>query len=763
MSIITPQGVDLQGQAPVELKTVRDSIQELDDITVVTRYKGLEVYIKNTDNKYALRSNDLTLWEKQIELRNDGADNAYLDSWLLIGANGTPQAVLDVDGDAMVSGIITSPSIFNKSDFVNSSSGIADADSPILLDANGKLDLSLLYARWNGSGTDIFYTEGNVGIGTNTPTTLFYVDGDATVTGNLYVSGDIRSDSIFMKSEYIATSVGTADSGKPIITNQSGKIDSSLLTIDSLHYIAGFTPDDTNPPTSEYPDTTGYTYGAFWVVSGLPTIQSGYTFQSGDLIGQTVYNGDYMIFTESGWDRIDTGINILDLYLLDGSQAITGPFAGGGQQFKNAADATDDQDLVTKKQYETFVTNYAEPAFAKNSAFNKDFGITYDTVAEGNHNHSGIYEPVFTKNTAFNKNFGTTAGTVAEGNRLFWVAVSGGINYSTGNVGINNPSPSYKLDIIGDGSINGFESTNKALYVTKTTTTVDANTTNYKIVSSFSATSNYDIASGIIDSGYRMGLDVAVHSDTSNLEGTLTGQYGARIQYGQYTNSGTGTITNAYGLYLRGLDNGNTTITNKYGIYQNGANFRNYFQGDVGIGATSPISRLEVAQKVATAATDGFSVGYGGQRMYAWVDSNEVRRIDAASTGSAVIALNGTGAGYVGIGTTIPTEVLEVNGNVKATDFILSSDRRLKSNINVLDTSIDGLTPVSYVMNKTGDLHYGFIAQDMLKTHPELVKGTGKEDADGTIDYYSIKANSIIAILVKEVQDLKKRIKELED
>lgn len=32
------------------------------------------------------------------------------------------------------------------------------------------------------------------------------------------------------------------------------------------------------------------------------------------------------------------------------------------------------------------------------------------------HNHSGVYEPVFSKNTAFNKNFGTTSGTVAQGN-----------------------------------------------------------------------------------------------------------------------------------------------------------------------------------------------------------------------------------------------------------------------------------------------------------------------------------------------------------
>lgn len=37
------------------------------------------------------------------------------------------------------------------------------------------------------------------------------------------------------------------------------------------------------------------------------------------------------------------------------------------------------------------------------------------TFSLDNHLHTGIYEPVFSKNTAFNKNFGTTAGTVAEG------------------------------------------------------------------------------------------------------------------------------------------------------------------------------------------------------------------------------------------------------------------------------------------------------------------------------------------------------------
>jgi hypothetical protein len=71
---------------------------------------------------------------------------------------------------------------------------------------------------------------------------------------------------------------------------------------------------------------------------------------------------------------------------------------------------------------------YEPPIDPKRTAFNKNFGTTADTVAEGNHthdgdyapaghNHDGVYEPVINpKNTAFNKSFGTTAGTVAEGN-----------------------------------------------------------------------------------------------------------------------------------------------------------------------------------------------------------------------------------------------------------------------------------------------------------------------------------------------------------
>ena len=60
-------------------------------------------------------------------------------------------------------------------------------------------------------------------------------------------------------------------------------------------------------------------------------------------------------------------------------------------------------------------------------------GVT-KTVSLSGHLHAGIYEPAFTKNTAFNKNFGTIAGTVAEGNHTHsYLPLSGGT--LTNNIG----------------------------------------------------------------------------------------------------------------------------------------------------------------------------------------------------------------------------------------------------------------------------------------------------------------------------------------
>jgi hypothetical protein len=82
------------------------------------------------------------------------------------------------------------------------------------------------------------------------------------------------------------------------------------------------------------------------------------------------------------------------------------------------------------------------------------------------------------------------------------------------------------------------------------------------------------------------------------------------------------------------------------------------------------------------------------------------------------------------------------------------SDYRIKNDISPLDNfSVDSLNPVQYTNIITGKRDWGFIADDLQKYLPDLVDGE-KDHAN----YQSINYVGLIALLVKEIQDLKKRV-----
>ncbi|MFY0628592.1 MAG: tail fiber domain-containing protein [Reichenbachiella sp.] len=84
-------------------------------------------------------------------------------------------------------------------------------------------------------------------------------------------------------------------------------------------------------------------------------------------------------------------------------------------------------------------------------------------------------------------------------------------------------------------------------------------------------------------------------------------------------------------------------------------------------------------------------------------------------------------------------------GNVTATDFILSSDARLKKNIQPIGGNF-----FKYEMG--GRTRYGTTAQQIEKSHPELVH----EDAKG------IKSVSYIDMLVMKIAELENRLNKIE-
>lgn len=87
------------------------------------------------------------------------------------------------------------------------------------------------------------------------------------------------------------------------------------------------------------------------------------------------------------------------------------------------------------------------------------------------------------------------------------------------------------------------------------------------------------------------------------------------------------------------------------------------------------------------------------------------------------------------------------------------SDYRIKTDISSIDSyTVDNLNPIQYRNMLTGNHEFGFLAHELKEQIPLLVEG----EKDGT-KYQSINYISLIALLVKEIKDLKKLVTDLND
>jgi hypothetical protein len=126
-------------------------------------------------------------------------------------------------------------------------------------------------------------------------------------------------------------------------------------------------------------------------------------------------------------------------------------------------------------------------------------------------------------------------------------------------------------------------------------------------------------------------------------------------------------------------------------------------------------------------------------------------------TGTTNRVVKFTGTSTVG-NSTITDDGTNVTatGTITASAFFQSSSRELKEAIVTFDRSaidiINETTIVEFVYKNDPDkrLHYGFIAED---TPVEL----------STSDQKSMDTNSVVGILIKAVQELDARVKQLEN
>lgn len=201
--------------------------------------------------------------------------------------------------------------------------------------------------------------------------------------------------------------------------------------------------------------------------------------------------------------------------------------------------------------------------------------------------------------------------------------------------------------------------------------------------------------------------------------------------------------------------------------------------GKVGIGTSTPAQKFEV---------QGVSNFFGlGNYSLGWGDTNVVGRLTFNPNGALIIApgsndltlgTNGGGSdqlvldsngnvfiggnGNVGIGTSSPSQKLDVSGNIAIAGVsVHTSDIRLKKNIKKLDNSLKKIISLSGVeyfwKNQEQDQHkqIGLIAQEVQKYFPEVVY---EDSANG---YLSVNYSGLIAPLIEATKAQQKEISNL--
>lgn len=137
----------------------------------------------------------------------------------------------------------------------------------------------------------------------------------------------------------------------------------------------------------------------------------------------------------------------------------------------------------------------------------------------------------------------------------------------------------------------------------------------------------------------------------------------------------------------------------------------------------------------------------------------------------------GSSRGYIGMGTNVPTEKLDVNGNARfrnigssasagalhrTSDGTLTtstSDERLKTNIVSLEDSLNKIKQLrgvkyNWTEEPNGDVKIGLIAQEVSKIVPELTFVNKNSEEK----YMGVHYDNVVALLIEGIKELSDKV-----
>lgn len=562
------------------------------------------------------------------------------------------------------------------------------------LDSSGKLSSSVIPtsvtdAQWTASGSDIYRAAGKVGIGTSSPSGML----------------DVRA---------ATPQILISDSDNAKGSNVNGSI--------------------------EFKDQYNVTLGDIGFFGTrdmfIRNADQGLSFGTGGNSGQMFINaaGNVGIGTISPGERLDVSgkVNATELCIAGDCKATWPSPGGGGDVTIGGNTVAANMAIGTNSSYNlNLETANTTRMTIKNNGY---VGIGHTDPGSPltlEHQNSGV-----SGMKGFDSFFGTEPTAASNQTFIGWnkYAEASGANY-TGNLygtystvrsrassNVNSItgifSQAYQdnsasnVGYIIAGEFNAYSNQGAAGNIRGLMTNV-TNFNGYNVSSMRSQENNIkNVSSGTVDE--TMGL----YQRTENQgTGTINNAYGIYID--RPDNTGTGAITNWYGLYLRTP----TSPASSYSIYSQGG--RNYFGGNVGLGVTNPTEKLEVAGKVkatefcinascltawpATGTGDiinggnttgaAVTVGTTDSQMFSLKTAN-TNRLNIPATGGVGIGLTSLATGYL----------LETAGKVSSREadpliatFDTSNDRTSGNMTGGIAMYDNANALAGYMLFQTGD------------------------------------------------------------
>ena len=202
----------------------------------------------------------------------------------------------------------------------------------------------------------------------------------------------------------------------------------------------------------------------------------------------------------------------------------------------------------------------------------------------------------------------------------------------------------------------------------------------------------------------------------------------------------------ANNIWQWGSMSGNDDLLSTLCLTKSAISFRKEYSGTAPTGSCSVIDPTHVISGTIIAGRMDRNNPATSQRTEITNDSIKIYASSEATTAD----IRATVAYFIG---------QDGNYRVYANKFYEVSDKNVKNNITPITYNPNDIDIYSFVINGANSYSYGFIAQDVAETHPELVSYTNNS-------YLSVDYNSTLSLLlakaINRIDELENRVKELE-